>query len=164
MKTRNWNVLASFSLLSSLLLWLAAFPAPAQDAQERNDEKRTNIEGTWFVQVTVRDCASDTVLRTFPAINTFNGGHTEVDTTTGFAPSQRSPGLGTWQRIGSQTYSATVLAFLFDATGAWSGTQRLTHSIEVKGDEISFTTTVHFFDTNGAFVRAGCATAVGHRM
>jgi hypothetical protein len=164
MKTRNWNVLAPLSLLSSLLLGLAVSPAPAQDAQERNDEKRAKIEGTWFVQVTVRDCVSRTALRTFPAINTFNGGHTEVDTTTGFSPSERSPGLGKWERTGAQTYSATALAFLFDATGAWTGTQRLTHSIELKGDESSFTTTVQFFDTNGTPVSAGCATAVGHRL
>jgi hypothetical protein len=164
MNTRYWNVLARLSLLSSLLLGVAVSPTPAQDSQERNDEKAVKIEGTWFVQVTVRNCVSGIALRTFPAINTFNGGHTEVDTTTGFSPSQRSPGLGNWERTGSQTYSATVLAFLFDATGAWTGTQRLRHSIEVKGDESLFTTAVQFFDTKGTPLSAGCATAVGHRL
>lgn len=164
MNIRNCNVLARFSLLSSLLLGAAVFPVAAQDSQERHDEKKANIEGAWFVHVTIRNCVSGTALRTFPAINTFSPGHIAGGSTTASSPSQLTQGLGSWERTGEHTYRAITLGFLFDATGAWTGTQRLMHLMEVKGDEISFTSTVQFFDTQNVLLSAGCATAVGHRL
>lgn len=87
-----------------------------------------------------------------------------IDTTTGASPSLRSPGLGKWEKTGAHTYSATSLAFLFSPTGAWTGTQKLMHVIEVDGDENAFRSTVEIFDIGGNTVSTGCATAAGRRM
>jgi hypothetical protein len=52
------------------------------------------LEGTWFTQVTIHDCRTGTVVRSFPAINTFNTGETTMDTTRRSDLAQREPMFG----------------------------------------------------------------------
>ena len=163
MKAKNWNVFGGFGLVPSLLFGVAMSltPLPAADGPTSGSEK---LVGTWFTQVSIRECKTGVVLRAFPAINTFNSGETMMDTTTGVSPSLRSPGQGKWEKTGLYAYSATSLSLLFSSTGAWTGTQKLTHAIAVNGDENAFTSTVEIFDTSGIVISTGCATAVGHRL
>ena len=156
-------MIGRLGLLSGLLFGIAMSLTSAQAADD-SKSGGGKLEGTWFTQVTIRVCGTDTVLGSFPAINTFNRGGTMMDTTTGISPSLRSPGQGKWEKTGPQTFSATSLALLFSPAGAWTGTQRLTHVIEVRGDEIGFTSTNERFDTSGTQLSTGCATAVGHRL
>ena len=141
MKAKNWSVVGGFGLVPSLLFGVAMSMAPAWAADDPKfgSEK---LVGTWFTQVSIRDCKTGVVLRAFPAINTFNSGETMMDTTTGVSPSLRSPGQGKWEKTGRYTYRATSLSLLFSSTGAWTGTQKLTHAINVNGDENAFTSTV----------------------
>ena len=87
-----------------------------------------------------------------------------IDTTTGVSPSLRSPGLGKWEKERAQTYSAVSLALLFSPAGAWIGTQKLTHTIDVTGDQNTFTSRSEVFDTSGTLLSSGCATAIGQRL
>jgi hypothetical protein len=149
--------------LSSLVLALAfsLTPTRATDESQSGSDK---LEGTWFTQVTIRDCNTGAVLRTFPSLGNYLPGGTSTDTTTGISPTLRSPGFGTWEKTGGQTYSAVALAFLFNPVGTWTGMQKLSHIIRLKGDVIDYTSTVQFFDTDGKVTASGCATAVGHRL
>jgi hypothetical protein len=160
-KLRICKIVGRLGILSSLALGVAISVAPAQDD---GDSSAGKIEGTWLTQVTVRDCATGVTLRSFPAMNTFNRGETMIDTTAGASPALRSPGLGKWEKTGPRTYSATSVALLFNPAGAWTGTQKLTHVIEVNGDEMSFTTANQILDTTGAVIITGCALAVAHRL
>ena len=146
------------------LFMCGAFLLTAAQGADGGNSKSEGLEGTWFTQVTVRDCQTNAMLRVFPALNTFHRGETTTDTTTGFSPSQRSPGLGKWEKTGPHTFGATSLAFLFTPAGVPMGTQQLTHVIEMQGDGISFTSSVAIFDTAGNVLSTGCATAVGRRI
>jgi len=148
------------ALLPAVLFGIAIAISPAY-ADDSNSGK---LQGTWFTDVTIRQCGTGTVLRTFTAINTFNEGETMIDTTSGASPALRSPGLGKWEKTGSHTYSAVSLALLFNPAGVWTGTQKLTHVIEVNGDENVFTSQSEIFDTAGTRISSGCATANGHRL
>lgn len=163
MKPKVWNLVGRLASRAGLVLCLAISITPPMGADEPKSGPG-KLEGTWFTQVTIRDCQTGAVLRTFPALNTFAREETLIDTTTGFSPALRSPGQGTWEKTGRQTYSATSLAFLFNPAGAWAGTQKLTHTIEVKGDENQFKSAVEIFDTAGNVTTTGCATAVGRRL
>ena len=136
--------------------------ALAQAADDSNSSGK--LQGTWFTQVAIRDCGTGAVLRTFSAVNTFNSGETMIDTTTGASPSLRSPGLGKWEKNGGRTYDAVSVALLFSPAGVWIGTQKLTHKIEVSGDESAFTSRSEVFDPTGMLLSSGCATAVGRRL
>lgn len=173
MKSRNMNMVVGLALLVALALAGTIFPTPARGAQEqklessgKSDSQARKLEGTWRVQVTIRDCQTGGALRSFPALLTFARGGTLTETTTGFPPARRTPGHGVWQHTGGHTYSAVSEAFLFNPAGVWTGTQRLTQAIEIGDDpdEFNSTATNEIFDTNGNLLVSGCATAVARRF
>src|SRR5687768_10432253 len=134
MSLQSWKSTAGLGLLSLLVLG-GANRAPAQSPGTGK------LEGTWFTQVSIRNCQTGAVLRTFPALNTFAEGGTLIDTTTAVSPALRSAGHGRWEKTGGHTYSAVSVAFLFDASGNWTGMQRLTQRIEVDKDASTSTAT-----------------------
>ncbi len=88
------------------------------------------------------------------------------ETTARFSPAVRGPGRGIWQQTQDNTFTSTLEAFLYSPAGVWTGTQRLTQTIEIGDDPNVWTANAHneIFDTNDNLVMSGCSTAVGHRM
>jgi hypothetical protein len=146
-------------LMIAIVLCLAL---PTSNAQENNGGQ---IEGTWKVQVTVRNCQNAAEIRTFPAMLSFAAGGTLTGTSTVLPLAARGGDLGIWQFNGHSSYSAVSEAFLFNGP-TWFQTQRLTQSITLSQDANSFTSDAktEFFDTSGNSVSTGCATAVATRM
>jgi hypothetical protein len=172
MKSTTWNPVIAVSMLLVLAFACANLFSAASRVKAANSsglaarrDKARRLEGTWSVEVTIRDCETDAALKTFPAFLTFAQGGTLVETTTGFPPSLRSPGHGFWQQTGGNTFTAVSEAFLFNPSGVWTGTQRLTQSIKIGNDpdELSSNATNEIFDPNGNLITSGCATAVAHR-
>jgi len=153
-------MIVGLGLLVALAAGIFAMPARATQTSESQAGK---LEGTWRVQVTIRDCQSGAALRTFPAMLTFAQGGTLTETTTGFPPALRSPGHGVWEKIGGHNYRAVSEAFLFNPANSWTGTQRLSQIIEIGSEPDGFksTATNEIFDINGNLIVTGCATAVG---
>jgi hypothetical protein len=135
-------------------------------SQETNDSHGGKIEGTWRVQVTQRNCQTGAEIRRFPAMLTFAQGGTLTGTTTAFPVALRSPDQGIWSYRGGQTYRAESEAFLFNSSGTWVQTQRITQSIKLSAnaDTLSSNASIEFFDTSGNTMLTGCATAVATRM
>ena len=131
-----------------------------------NAESPNGLEGTWRVQLTVRDCQTGQVLRTFPALFAFAKGGTLTVTTAGQLPCAIHSRLGVWRHTEGHTYSAVSEAFVFSPAGAWIQTRRLTRAIKVSndGDEFTDTVALQIFDTNGNQIVTGCGTSVGSRM
>jgi hypothetical protein len=133
-----------------------------------------SLVGTWRVQVTTYNCATGVENPAFPAYLTFGADGTLVETTAnpGFVAGQRSPGHGSWERTGHNSWRAVSEAFLLFSSAAHGpfpgfaqGLQRLEQSIEFTGrDRISSEATVAFFDAAGAVTLTGCARAIGTRF
>ena len=122
-------MVAGIVLMVALVLTATSFrptvlgaSAPQSQSIEESATQGGKLEGTWRVQVTIRDCASGAALRTFPAFLTFAQGGTLTETTTGFPPALRTPGHGVWEHLGGHTYRAVSEAFLFNPAGVWTGT------------------------------------------
>jgi hypothetical protein len=162
MKLKIRKPLDSLGLLAFAGLLLLSSAQP-MNAGEPNGE-RGKLIGTWFTNVTLRDCGSNQEIGFFPSLGTFASGGTLSDTTTGFSPALRSPGHGTWEQTGRNKYSSVSLAFLFSPAGVWTGTQRITQDIEIKNNRFTSTAAVRFFDTAGNLTRKGCATSVASRV
>ncbi len=154
---------AATLVLASLLVLGSGLTATAQSV---NAESPNGLEGTWRVQLTVQDCQTGQVLRTFPALFAFAKGGTLTYATAGQLPSAATTGLGVWRHTEGQSYSAVSEVFIFSPAGAWAQTHRLTRAIEVSNDGDQFTDTValQIFDTNGNQIVTGCGTSVGSRM
>ena len=135
-------------------------------AQSVNAGSSNGLEGTWRVQLTVSDCVTGQVLRSFPAVFAFATGGTLTATTAGQLPSLSTTILGIWQHTNGHSYSAVSETFIFSPAGAWIQTHRLTRAIDVSNDGDAFTDTValQIFDTSGNQIVTGCGTSVGSRM
>jgi hypothetical protein len=130
---------------------------------------RHSLEGAWFVTVTQYDCVTGAKRPPFSSMLLFSRGGTLTEATSnpGFLPGQRSIGIGTWARGEHSTYSASDVAYIQFSGGPFTqGTQKLVHTITLDRDADSFTdeATVQFFNTSGALIMSGCATATATRF
>jgi len=170
-------VAGAFVIAEGLLGLAAVLPAKANTGQDKSENK---LVGTWQVQVTPVNSVSGVKLPTFQSLLSFSASGTLTETTSNpmFQPGQRSIGLGTWSDSGSKTYQSVSEAYIQFSTpkllGAspsnppapmfLRGTQRITQTIQVNGDQFSADAVVQFFDEAGNEVTKICHTATGERM
>lgn len=140
--------------------------AHKQSGQGQSESEAAKLEGTWRVEITVRVCQTGEVIRTFPALSTYNKGGTMNTVVGGSSPARVSADYGIWRHVGGHSYTALTDAFLFNAAGERTGTQRVTRYIEFgeDADHNTANTTIEILDVNGNLLLTGCATATGTRM
>ena len=156
-------LVAALALAGALLLTpVRGVGAGQPGGRDKTDSRARNLEGTWRVQVTLRVCHTGDEIRTFPSLVTFARGGTLTETTS--VP--RGPGHGVWTRTDGHAYGAVFEAFTFNPAGVWTGTQRVTQTVEMGHDSDAFTAhaSSEIFDTGGALIQTGCSTAVGRRL
>ena len=154
MKLNNLFLLTGVIVMSLANLASAAEPEPASEG----------LVGTWYTQVTARNCQTGVALRTFPALASFAPGGIVTDTTTAFPLALRSPGHGSWEKIAPNTYTSISVAFLFSPAGVWTGIQKLTQTIIIENNQYSSTAANRIFDTAGNLTVTSCATASASRV
>jgi hypothetical protein len=158
-----------------LALMLSAVPPQIANA---DDDRPSHLEGTWSVLVTRTECETNAPLPgpPIPALLTFARGGTMIDSAgsppPGFAPAQRSIGLGVWNHARGRSYqSQTVMIIHFEtpanppAPATLPGWQTLSQDITlVDRDNFTAVASTQFLDSAGHAYRSGCSTAVGHRI
>ncbi len=161
------------AVMLSMGLALVLSAASAASAQQSAAQART-VQGVWYVQVTIRDCATGVALA--PPVNslvTFAAGGTLHESVGGggFAPGQRSDGHGTWTHKGGQTYDQRFVSMINFATapgpgpGFEAGWMKVHHTVEViDADHIESAGTNSFYRLSGEVYRTGCSTATGTRF
>jgi len=149
-------------VLAGMLLALGS----GLNAGAQSESQAGRIEGTWRVQLTVRDCQTGAALRTFPALFIFGNGGTLSFTTAGQPPALSTPGVGVWGHAGGNNYSAVSETFVFSPAGVWIQTHRLTRVIEIRNDANEFTDTIalEIFNPTGNLIATGCGTTVANRL
>jgi hypothetical protein len=164
---RNSRAVYGMHLMPVFALAVMLLLTSGLGAQEGNSESQAGrLEGTWRVQLTVRDCQTGAVQRTFPALFAFAKGGILTGTTAGQPPAIATPVLGIWAHTGGHSYSAVTEAFIFNPAGTWIQTHRLTRAIELNqnADEFTDITKLEIFDTSGNLIATGCATSVARRF
>jgi hypothetical protein len=161
MATRLRHAVGSLVLVSAIVL--AVGWARAQEAGSAETGK---IVGTWLDEITAYDCETGVQIASFPALTSFAQGGTLSSAPGAPGPAQRSPGLGTWQKVGGRTFKWLSLTFLFSPTGFLSGTQKVTGTWEVQDDpdELAGTSVSETFDTSGTLLATVCATVAARRV
>ena len=149
--------------------------ANAANAQSSESASKNGPAGTWFVQVTIRNCATNAALGSFNSLVTLHRGGTisEATSSPSFAIGQRSAGHGNWDAEGGDTYSQHIVALInFDtpanppaSPGFFAGWATVTHTAElVDPDHLTSAGTNAFYKSDGTLYRTGCSTAVGTRF
>jgi hypothetical protein len=172
--TRKVSFAGRIAAITALaLLALSGVRVAAQP--DHSASSGATLEGTWIVQVTQRNCATNAALGTFASLVTFARGGTIIETpgSVAFAPGQRTNGHGNWAHDGGRTYSQrTVALILFDtpanppvSPGFLRGSQTITHTVElVDADHFTSAGGADFYDANGQLYRSGCSSAAGQRF
>jgi hypothetical protein len=154
-------------------LALVLLAVRASSAQQSAAQAPT-VEGVWYMQVTIRDCATGVALA--PPVHslvTFAAGGTLQESVGGggFAPGQRSDGHGTWRHTGGQTYDQRFVAMINFATapgpgpGFEAGWITVHHTVEVlDADHLESAGTNGFYRLNGDVYRTGCSMVTGTRF
>jgi hypothetical protein len=165
MTSRNLKRFAASGGTALVLAGMLTLSGLTVRAQSEANESHS-LEGTWRLQITVRDCQTGQALRTFPALFAFAKGGTLTATTAGQLPSLSTTNLGVWRHTEGHTYRAVSETFIFSPAGAWIQTHRLTRTIEIGNDGDEFTETVglQIFGTTGNLIATGCATSVASRL
>jgi len=124
------------------------------------------LEGTWNVQVTIRNCQTGAEIRTFASLTTFMFGGTTLDSTSGIPQAQRTPGQGVWSHSTGDTYRFSFKSFNFDAGGNFTGSTKINHeaSLASNGMEFSSAGTSEVYDPNGNLIFTGCSTTTATRF
>jgi hypothetical protein len=165
---------------------LVAAPGRAAASGSASSGSDETLVGTWAVQVTLRDCATNAPLGPpFNSLVTFHRGGTLSETagSTAFAPGQRSPGHGTWARRHGHRYRQEMISLLlfdtapnlpgapgFDPTkpvspGFSAGWVTVSHTVRLAdADHIASSGSNTFYNTSGVAYRTGCSTATGERF
>ncbi len=118
------------------------------------------IEDTWNVLVTIRNCQTGAPLANFKAMDLFIRGGSVVDTNAA-PPSTRGPGFGSWKYLGRRNFTSTLRFFLYNPDGSLMGVRRIEQDIKLAADSNSWNSTVSItvFDPAGNQVATACATA-----
>ena len=134
----------------------------ATSATAGNYRMRRAAGRLWETEVTVTNCQGVT-LKTLEAYTTYHQDGTLSNTDTN---GLTGPGSGTWQNLGGGSFSSTIRSFSFDANGINTGEGKITQTIQMAPDKMSFTgtATVEIFDINGNLVATLCASGVATRI
>jgi len=145
-------------------------------AQSNNAASSSGLQGTWFVQVTLRDCATNAQIGVpFNSLVTFHRGGTisESISSRAFAVGQRSDGQGTWRAQGDRTYTQRMVNLInFDTApnlpvtpGFLAGWSIVSHTLELTdADHATSSGTNEFYRSDGTLYRTGCSSAVSERF
>ena len=145
-------------------------------AQSNDSASGSGLEGTWFVQVTLRDCATNAQIGLpFNSLVTFHRGGTISETTSSraFAIGQRSDGQGVWSTEGHHFYKQRMVNLInFDTAanlpvtpGFLAGWSIVSHTLELTdADHGTSSGTNEFYKADGTLYRSGCSTAVAVRF
>jgi hypothetical protein len=123
------------------------------------------LEGTWDVQVTLRNCQTGAEIRTFPELVTFMFGGTMLDSTSGIPQSLKTPGHGVWSHVSGDIYRFSFKSLNFDAGGAFTGWTKVTHeaTLNPKATEYCSVGTAEVYAPAGNLIFAGCSTTTATR-
>ena len=157
----------------------------ALNAQSKESASPDGLTGTWLVQVTLRNCATNAPVGTFSSIVTFHRGGTVSESTSSpaFAIGQRSPGHGTWAANGHASFSQRMVSLInfdtapnlpgpgFDPSlpvgpGFFAGWATVTHTLQLTdADHATSVGTNDFYKAGETSpYRSGCSSATSTRF
>lgn len=124
------------------------------------------LEGSWDVQVSIRNCQTGAEIRTFPSVTSFIFGGVTIDSTSGTPQALRTPGQGVWSHLSGNTYRFSFKTFTFDAANNSTGWTVITHEAELDSNGAQFTSagTAEVYALNGTLVFTGCSSTTATRF
>ena len=172
MNLKKQTIVLALAVITALTITVSIVSShnfPDKHSSALSDDHERTIIGVWRMALTTVNCQTGDVVRSIPGLWTFHKGGTmsEHASAPGLSPAMRGSGHGVWQREhGWQNYSLTFIFYRYDASGAFTGSQRAKIALKLgaSGDEFTATSAIQVFDANGNVVFTGCGTPSGTRF
>jgi len=164
---RNFVKIVGGTVLAFVIISALAFGLVFAQVESRGESGGGGrLEGVWDVQVTRRNCQTGAALVTFASIETFMFGGTMLDSTSAGSPALGTPGHGVWNHAGGNIYRFKFKAFLFDASGNFTGWIIVSHQPNLNRSANKFESagTSEFYNPNGVLLFTGCSTLTATRF
>lgn len=157
---KSFAHIAVAAAATTLLIQACGGNATAQSAPDADA-----IEGVWESSVTIKDCTSGAVVRTFKGVGLFHRGGSLTADNSLPRPSQ-GISLGNWRRDTGQAYTANFRFLRFNADGSLAGSQKVRRSLTLAADNNSFTGTLtgQVLDTAEVVLQPICGTETALRI
>ncbi len=163
---RNFVKIIGGMVLAVLVISTSTFLAFTQD-DTKSQNGGGRLEGTWDIQVTVRNCQTGAPIRTYAEIETFMSGGTTIVSTTGIPPALKTAGHGIWNHAGGNTYRFKFKSFSFDASGNFTGWAIIKQEVYLNqsaNEYVSTGGTAEVYAPNGNLLFTGCSTTTATRF
>ena len=157
---KTYALVAASAAATTLLIQACGGGAVAQTTADADA-----IEGVWESSVTIKDCTSGAVLRTFKGVGLFHrGGSLTADNSLPRAT--QGIALGDWKRNAGQEYTANARFLRFNADGSLAGSQKLQRMLTLAADGNNFAGTIaaQVLDADGVLVQALCGSETAIRI
>ena len=134
----NIRTLLSRVATGALLVAASASVTAGEDIVHRRDAP-ARLVGVWHISGQPVNCATGQSLPVPPitGIIAFHAGGTSTESAPSVTP--RTPGLGTWQRVGGHQFKATATVLNFDVNGFSTGSLVVRRTITLVKEGSSFT-------------------------
>lgn len=172
MNFRKQTLVLALAVITALTITVSIVSShniPGKHASALSDDHEKTIIGVWRMALTSVNCQTGDVIRTIPGLWTFHEGGTmsEYASAPGVSPSLRGSGHGVWRREpGWQDYSLTFIFYRYDASGAFTASQRAKIALKLgaSGDEFTATSAIEIHDANDNVILTSCGTPTGTRF
>ena len=164
MKRNFVKIIGGTILTLTAISALACYAVFAQEKTKFRGGGR--LEGTWDARVSIINCQTGAVIRSFDSVGTFMSGGTMIDSTSGTSQALKTPGQGVWRHVWGSTYQFSFKSFSFDAAGNFTGWTIIRHEavLDVRGNEYSSAGTAEFYAANGNLIATGCSATTALRF
>jgi len=135
-------------------------------AQTKESPSGGRLEGTWNVRVSIINCQTGGVIRSFDSLGEFMVGGTLLDSTSGTAQALKTPGEGVWEHTAGSNYRFKFKSFTFDTAGNYTGYTVIQHDATLAntGDSYESRGTLEVYNPAGVQVGSGCSTTTATRF
>src|SRR5664279_3316639 len=154
-------LVACAAAATTLLIQACGGTAEAQTAADAPNA----IEGVWEATVTIKDCSTGAVQRTFKGETLFHRGGT-LTADNSLPVATRSTSLGVWKQDSASGYTAKFRFLRFNPDGSLAGSQKVVRSIVLSVDGNSMTSSINgqVLDAADVLVAPICGTEAGVRI
>jgi hypothetical protein len=162
MKTTLINAVRTIGFFAAIVTMIAVQGLNAQSGKGGGGR----LEGVWDAQISITDCSTGGVIRSFASLGMFMRGGTMLDSTSGVPQAMKTPGEGVWRHTEGNNYKMRFKSFSFNAQNVFTGWTTIQHeiSIDSSGDSYTSAGTAEIYAPNGVLLLTLCSSSTATRF
>lgn len=147
----------------AMTVFVAVIMALGQTADAKGGGR---LEGSWDVRVSVLNCQTGAVIRSFDSVTQYMAGGTLIDSTSGVPQALKTPGEGIWEHTVGSSYRFKIKSFGFDTSGNYTGYTVINHeaTLDESANNYESEGYAEIFAPSGVLLNTLCSSTTATRI